>query len=146
MKRFSVLPLLVLFAATVYAQERPAAPEGSGKETPSAGGSAGTVEEARMTALEDQLRTLAEQVALLRGELKEFRDANSVRPRQADQVPLASSHVEPGTLPTSAPVSAVPSTPEPAPNAPSPQFDQTQISGRATSNRTLLNPDLSLDG
>ena len=146
MKRFSVLPLLVLFAATVYAQERPAAPEGSGKETPSAGGSAGTVEETRMKALEDQVRTLAEQVALLRGELKEFRDAKSVRPRPAEQVLLASSHVEPGTLPTSAPVSAVPSAPEPAPSPASPQVTQTQSYGGATSNAKLLNPDISLIG
>src|SRR5439155_13610332 len=145
MKRFSVLPLLVLFAATVHAQEQPAAPEGSGKETPSAGGSAGTVEETRMKALEDQVRTLAEQVALLRGELKEFRDAKSVRPRPADQVLLASSHVEPGTLPTSAPVSAVPSAPEAASPA-SPQVTQAQGYGGATSNAKLLNPDISLIG
>src|SRR5439155_20447762 len=102
-------------------------------------------EETRMKALEDQVRTLAEQVALLRGELKEFRDAKSVRPRPADQVLLASSHVEPGTLPTSAPVSAVPSAPEAASPA-SPQVTQTQGYGGATSNAKLLNPDISLIG
>jgi hypothetical protein len=145
MKRFSVLPLLVLFAASVHAQERPAAPEGSGKETPSAGESAGTVEEARMKALEDQVRTLAEQVALLRGELKAFRDAKSVPSRPADQLLLASSLVEPGRLPA-APVSPVPAAPEPAPSPASPQVAQTQSYGGATSNAKLLNPDISLIG
>jgi hypothetical protein len=146
MKRFSVLSLFVLFAVGVHAQERPAASEESGKGTASAGGSVGTAEETRVKALEEQVRTLAEQVALLRGELKALRDAKSVVPRPADQVLLASSHVDPGTLPTVTPVSAAPTAPEPVPSPTPPQIAQTQTYGGATSNAKLLNPDISLIG
>ncbi len=146
MKRFSVLPLLVLYAVTVRAQERPAAPEESRKETPSAREAVGTAEETRMKALEEQVRTLAEQVALLRGELRILRDAKSVAPRSTEQVLLASSHVEPGTLATAAPVSTVPAAPEVAPSPTPPQLAQTQSYGGATSNAKLLNPDISLIG
>jgi len=142
MKRFSVLFLSVLFAVAAFAQERPAVGEKSDKQEPPSGESFALAEGTRMKALEDQVRTLAEQVALLRDELKALRDAKSAAPRSADQVLLASSHVEPGTLPTNAPATAPFATPEPLPA----QVAQTQTYGGATSNAKLLNPDISLIG
>jgi len=94
-----------------------------------------------MKTLEDQVRTLAAQVTLLRGELKAMRDARSVEPRSEEPILLTAAHVAPGILAPSAPA-AVPASPEPAP----PQATQTQIFGGASSNAKLLNPDISLIG
>ena len=137
MKRFFALFLFVPFAVASHAQEAPRAAEKMQKAEPSA-------EETRMKVLEEQVRTLAEQVALLRGELKELREAKSPQPPTADRILLASSHVEPGTLaasPTRTPASA-PASPDPPPA----QLTQTQTYGGATSNAKLLNPDISLIG
>jgi hypothetical protein len=95
-----------------------------------------------MKILEDQVRTLAEQVTLLRGELEAMRDARSVEPRSEEPILLTASHVTPGILAPSAPA-AVPASPEPTPP---PQATQTQIFGGASSNAKLLNPDISLIG
>ncbi len=146
MKRFSVLFLSVLFAVAAFAQERPAADEKSEKKEPPSGESFALAEETRMKVLEDQVRTLAEQLALLRGELKALRDAKSVEPRSADPILVASSHLQPGILPTATPASAVPAVAEAAPSPASPQLAQTQTYGGATSNAKLLNPDISLIG
>jgi len=139
MKRYSVLIALILFAFASYAQDKPAASQDPGKQEPRA-------EETRMKALEDQVRSLAEQVALLRGELSALRDAKSGEPRPADHLLLASSHLEPGTLPTATSAPALPATPEPALSPTPPQYAQTQTYGGATSNAKLLNPDISLIG
>src|SRR5260221_3731907 len=99
-----------------------------------------------MKALEEQVRTLAEEVALLRGELKAQRDAKSMDTATESRVLLASSHVEPGTLASS----AAPAAPEPvASQVPQTQATggtQLQTYGGATSNAKLLNPDISLIG
>ena len=161
MKRFSVLFLLVLFGVTVGAQEKPAAGEESvKKETPSAASGA-SAEEARMKALEKQVRSLAEQVAQLRGELSALRYAKTDAPRPKELVLLASSHIEPGTLalaspasaaapvavaPTAPATTAAPVVPESAASPALPQVAQTQSYGGATSNAKLLNPDISLIG
>jgi hypothetical protein len=145
MKRFSVLFLLILLAVAAYAQEKPAAPGESENKEPPSGESFARSEETRVKALEDQVRTLAEQVALLRGELKALREVKSIEPRQTDHVLLASSHVEPGTLPAAG-STPVPLAPEPSPSPASPQVAQTQTFGGATSNAKLLNPDISLIG
>src|SRR5258708_548353 len=96
-----------------------------------------------MKALEDQVRTLAEEVAVLRGELTAVPDAKSAPPSDS-RVLLTTAHVEPGMLPANpSPISAS-ASPDPAPA--SPQVAQTQTFGGATSNAKLLNPDISLIG
>ena len=139
MKRFSILFLLVPLAAGAnYAQDKAAVPQGSEKQEPA-------TEDTRIKTLEDQVRSLAEEVALLRGELHALRDAKSAEPRPVDHILLASSRLEPGALTAGTP-SAAPASPDPAPIPASPQISQTQTYGGATSNAKLLNPDISLIG
>jgi hypothetical protein len=122
MKRFAVLATLLFFSSTMQAQD--ASPARADFSIP---------EDVRMRTLEEQVRKLAEEVALLRGELKELRQTKSPEQPAEPQLLLASSHVEPGMLPAS-------STPVPA------QSTQTQTFGGASGNAKLLNPDISLIG
>jgi len=114
MKRYSSLFALLLFSGVANAQDSP---------TP----------DARLQALEAQVRSLAGEVAALRSELNDLREAKTPQRASGPQVLLASSHVEPGMVPAS-----------PDPSAP--QIAQTQTFGGATSNAKLLNPDISLIG
>src|SRR6266851_1518411 len=140
MKRFSVVSLFVLFSVTAYAQENSVV----GKQGPPSAGAASTApEEVRIRALEDQVRTLAEEVALLRGELKTIRDTKSADPATGSRLLLASTRIEPGVHPSS---TSSTSAPEPNPAPPAAQIAQTQTYGGATSNAKLLNPDISLIG
>jgi len=139
MKRISILSFLILLSIPARAQENSAGSQK--KDPPLAGTPVISAEEARMKTLEDQVRTLAEQVTLLRGELKAMRDTRSAEPHSEEPILLAASPVAPGILAPSAPA-AVPASPEPAP----PQATQTQIFGGASSNAKLLNPDISLIG
>jgi hypothetical protein len=126
MNRFAALSALVLFSFSVRAQDTtsvPAKPNESSRNT----------EDIRIKALEEQVRTLAGEVALLRDELKELRGTKSPGQTAGPQVLLASAHPEPGMLP---------STPAPA----APQAAQTQTFGGASGNAKLLNPDISLIG
>ena len=126
MKRFAALSALLLFSFSARAQETtsvPAKPNESSANT----------EDIRMKALEDQIRTLAGEVALLRDELKELRGTKVPAQTAGPQVLLASAHPEPGMLP---------STPAPA----AAQAAQTQTFGGASGNAKLLNPDISLIG
>jgi hypothetical protein len=138
MKRIVILSALFCCSSVASAQQTP--PLEPKKDALAAQSSAAASEEARMKTLEDQVRTLAEQVTLLRGELKAMRDARSVEPRSEEPILLTASHVMPGILAPSAP--AVPASPEPA----KPQATQTQVFGGASSNAKLLNPDISLIG
>jgi hypothetical protein len=138
MKRIVILSALFCCSSVASAQQTP--PLEPKKDALAAQSSAAASEEARMKTLEDQVRTLAEQVTLLRGELKAMRDARSVEPRSEEPILLTASHVIPGILAPSAP--AVPASPEPA----KPQATQTQVFGGASSNAKLLNPDISLIG
>jgi hypothetical protein len=126
MKRFAVLSALLLFSSITQAQDAPSVPVKRDV-------SAANMEEARMRALEEQIRTLAGEVALLRSELEELRETKSPEQPSGPQLLLASSHVEPGMLPAS---------PAPAPA----QATQTQVFGGASGNAKLLNPDISLIG
>ena len=138
MKRFSVLSLVVLFSLSAYAQEKSSI---SGKQDPPSAGAATTApEEVRMRALEEQVRTLAEEVALLRGELKAIRDTRPADPTTGGHLLLASTRIELGVLPSATSSTAA------QPPAPEPQMAQTQTYGGATSNAKLLNPDISLIG
>ena len=134
MKKFVIVSAIFFLSSTAYAQETPTA----------AAPSAPLAEEARMKALEDQVRTLAEEVAVLRGELKAVRDAKSAEPASDSRVLLTAAHVEPGMLPANPSSIAASASPDPAPA--SPQVAQTQTFGGATSNAKLLNPDISLIG
>ena len=101
--------------------------------------------DARIKTLEDEVRSLAEQVALLRGELNTLRDAKSPSRAAKEGLLLASTNVQPGSV-----------SPAPAPAAPEPvaagQAVQGQIQaptqtyGGASGNAKLLNPDVSLIG
>jgi hypothetical protein len=126
MKRFAVLSTLLLFSSTAHAQDAPSVP--AKRDV-----SVASTEDARMKALEEQIRSLAGEVALLRVELKELRETKSPEQSSAPQVLLASSHPEPGMLSSS-----------PAPAAA--QTTQTQTFGGASGNAKLLNPDISLIG
>ena len=126
MKRFVALFALLMFSSVAHAQD--VAPVLAKSDV-----SAANTEDARMKALEEQVRTLAGEVALLRCELKELRDAKLPGQASSPQVLLASSHPEPGML-----------APAPAPAAP--QVAQTQTFGGASGNAKLLNPDISLIG
>src|SRR6267142_4127003 len=126
MKRFAVLPALLLFFSIAHAQDEPSV---SAKRDVYPANR----EDARMKALEEQVRTLAGEVALLRSELKEFRETKSPEQSSGPQVLLASAHPEPGVLSSS-----------PAPAAA--QATQTQTFGGASGNAKLLNPDISLIG
>ena len=134
MKKFVVVSAIFCLGSTVYAQETP----------PAATPSAPPTQEARMKALEDRVRTLAEEVAMLRGELKAVSDAKSAEPPSDPRILLTAAHVEPGMLPANPLPTAAPASPDPAPAAP--QVAQTQTYGGATSNAKLLNPDISLIG
>lgn len=132
MKRFALPFLLSSFAVAVLAQE-PSQPSGS---------AAVAKDDQRIQTLENQVRTLVEQVMLLRAEVASFRNANTAPAAPANNsLLLASSRIEPGMVPasTSPSASAVPPDP-PA------QVAQTQTYGGATSNAKLLNPDISLIG
>src|SRR5207245_9165969 len=143
MIRFSALSLVVLFSMSAYAQEKPSI---SGKQDPPTAGAATIApEEVRRGALEEQVRTLAEEVALLRGELKTIRDTRPADPTTGSHLLLASARLEPGVLPGSTPSGAAPpSAPEPNPALPAAQVAQTQTYGGATSNAKLLNLAISL--
>ena len=134
MKKFVVVSAIFCLGSTVYAQETP----------PAATPSAPPTQEARMKALEDRVRTLAEEVAVLRGELKAVSDAKSAEPPSDPRILLTAAHVAPGMLPANPLPTAASASPDPAPAAP--QVAQTQTYGGATSNAKLLNPDISLIG
>src|ERR1700686_5313611 len=126
MKRFAVLSALLLFSAIAHAQDAPSRP--AKRDV-----SPASTEDARMKALEAQVRSLVGEVALLRSELKELRETKSPESSSGPQVLLASAHPEPGML-----------TSSPAPAAA--QVAQTQTFGGASGNAKLLNPDISLIG
>src|SRR5467141_4085876 len=126
MKRFAVLSALLLFSSIAHSQDVTSVPNKRDV-------SPANTEDARMKALEAQVRSLAGEVALLRSELKQLRETKSPEPSSGPQVLLASAHPEPGMLPSS-----------PAPAAA--QAAQTQTFGGASGNAKLLNPDISLIG
>jgi len=131
MKRTAFLFAAILLSAAVSAPQSPPSPAGS--------------DDARIKALEAQVRSLAEEVALLRADLNAMHQLKTPQPRSsADPVLLASSHLEPGVVASPDPSFSLVSSPAPAP-APQPA-QAPQALGGATSNAKLLNPDISLIG
>ena len=141
MKRIAVLLVLVFCSASVSARQNPS--EEPKKDGAAIRSSGSAPEDLRMKALEDQVRTLSEEVALLRNELHAMRDSKSSDPPAGDRVLLASSPLEPGMLPVAAPPPLGASAP---PDPALPQAAQAQTFGGATSNAKLLNPDISMIG
>src|SRR5262249_31094979 len=133
MKKIAVLSAVLFCTSITSAQEPPA--NGASDSPPDTGSA--SAPDARMKALEEQVHTLAEQVACVRDDLKSRRDARWGYPAAPGQLLLASSRIEPGTLPE-APAAKAPNVPEPTP--PAPQVAQTQTFGGATANAKLLNP------
>ena len=104
-------------------------------------------QEVRMKLLEDQIRSLSEQVALLRGEVKALREAKAAPPSGDAQLLLASSRLDAGALGGNVATSAAVA---PSAQASVPQTQMTggtapQLGG-ATGNAKLLNPDMSFIG
>jgi len=153
MKRIAILSVFALLAlpvAKLRAQESDnnALPA---EHPTSASALASGNADARIKTLEDEVRSLAEQVALLRGELSTLRDAKSPAPLSKDGLLLASTRVQPGSIPAAS-TSATPASADPVASAQTVQSMQTpaptqvQTYGGATSNAKLLNPDISLIG
>ncbi len=122
------IAVLCILPLTSSAQENSAPPPGLHDQPSPA---------ERVKSLEQQVRLLAEQVALLRGELQELRKASVPATTRFGEVLLASSRVEPGILAPSPDSASVPAAP---------QFQQTQTYGGAIGNAKLLNPDISMIG
>src|SRR5437879_10973107 len=91
MKRFAALSVLLLFSSVAHAQD--ASSVAVKRDV-----SAVNTEDARMQALEAQVRTLAGEVALLRSELKQLRETKSPEPSSGPQVLLAAALHSPGML------------------------------------------------
>ncbi len=138
MKKAVMVSAILLLCSALRAQESMPAPASTGDR------SSVPEQETRMKTLEAQVRTLAEELALLRGELKAMREAKAGESVPEGRVLLAAAHVGPGMLPANPPPTAASASPDPA-SAP-PQVAQTQTFGGATSNAKLLNPDISLIG
>jgi hypothetical protein len=98
-----------------------------------------------MRTLEQQVHTLAEEVALLREELKAVRDAKAIEAAPQGRVLLASAHLEPGMVGSSSRAAAAEAAPQ-VPQTQASSTGQPQTFGGATSNAKLLNPDISLIG
>jgi hypothetical protein len=138
MKKIALPFALILFAVTTHAQDASSAPEKKGSPGPVS--STPTDNSARIQALEMLVRSLAEEVAALHGELRELRKASLASPTSAGNVSVTSPHSEPGALPTPT------ASPSPAVAAPALQTPAPQTLGGATANAKLLNPDISLIG
>jgi len=138
MKKAVMVSAILLLCSMSRAQEAAPAPSSSGH------GSAPLAQDARINALEEQVRRLAEQVALLQGEMKALREAKSPSGAPEGQILLASAHVQPGTESSS----SVPAEPlaSQVPQMQAGGGTQPQTLGGATSNAKLLNPDISLIG
>lgn len=107
------------------------------KEQDTAAAPAGAQPAERMKALEEQVRALAAEVQILRGELKAVRDAQTSSPG-GDRL-LAASPAAPGAV-------ALPSSPEPAALAPQAPGGQLPVYGGAAASAKALNPDISVIG
>jgi hypothetical protein len=157
MKKIAILSVFVLLAlpvAKLRAQESDNNAHTSmppAEQAAWAGAPASANADSRIKMLEDEVRSLAEQVALLRGELTTLRDAKTPAPLSKDGLLLASTSVQPGSIPVSNAWSS-PASPDPVAPAQTVQSmqsqsqTQTQTYGGATSNAKLLNPDISLIG
>src|SRR5258708_10002550 len=101
MKQVSILSLLILLCLPALAQQSSTGAQR--KDPPPAGTTVISTEEARMKTLEDQVRTLAEQVSLLRIDLKAMLNAPTAGKRAEERLFLTSPSVGPPLLPQPTP-------------------------------------------
>ena len=138
MKRLLLLSVLIA-SVPIYAQQP--APDSA---------NAWSKGDSRILALEEQVRTLTEQVTLLRAEMQSLHQTQASGVDPAGRLLLANSRIEPRSLAPSSNDALTESAPGASPAAieppPPPQVAQTQTYGGATSNAKLLNPDISLIG
>lgn len=137
MKKAVMVSAILFLCSISRAQERAPA-------SPSQGQPAAPGQEIRIRTLEQEVQTLAGEVAELREALKALRDAKTIDAAPENRVLLASSHLPPASMSSSS-VTAT----EPAAQVPQTQAavsSQPQTYGGATSNAKLLNPDISLIG
>src|SRR5437016_7236077 len=118
MKKIALLFALVLFAVTAYAQNAPTAQDK--KDSSAAVSPTPSDRDARIEALEMQLRSLVDEVTVLRGELRELRKASLSAQTAEGSKPLTASNLEPAVPP----IAAAPSSPVVA--APARQTTQTE--------------------
>jgi hypothetical protein len=145
MNKTLVLCVLLVAAVDAKAQEVPAS--GSAGQKPARDS------EARIQTLEQQVSMLAEQVALLRGQLKVLADSKAPGDASVARLVLASAPAPApvGAEPSSSSLTSAVAAPAVTPAAPAPQAQalqstQSQTFGGASGNARLLNPDISLIG
>lgn len=150
MKKAILLCASLFIAAAANAQEvSKNVSSGQGKTGEVGGEKSSATPEARIQTLEQQVGMLAEQVELLRGQLKVLVDAKAPAEESGARLVLASApapmSVEPSSSTSVAALSAGAAA-APAAPAQAMQTTQTQTFGGASSNARLLNPDISLIG
>jgi len=140
MKKAVMLSAILLLCSVSRAQNIAPEPSSGAAQSATPG------QETRMRTLEQQVHTLADEVALLRGELKALRDAKSIDAAPDGRVLLASAHVQPGTEGSSSSLAVAEPPTSQVPQTQMTGGTQPQTFGGATSNAKLLNPDISLIG
>jgi hypothetical protein len=139
------LALCALLFAVVGAKAQEVPASGS------AGGKSAVNAEARIQTLEQQVSMLAEQVALLRGQLKVLADTQAPGDESGVRLVLTSALTPVSAEPSSSSVASATAMPVAAPATPALQAQalqstQSQTFGGASGNARLLNPDISLIG
>jgi hypothetical protein len=138
MKKAVMVSAILFFCSISRAQEDSPAPATGEAQAPA------PAQESRMRTLEQQVQTLADEVAVLRAELKALRDAKSIDAVPENRVLLASSRLQPATV--SSISTTATAAPVQVPQTQAAVSTQQQTYGGATSNAKLLNPDISLIG
>ncbi len=133
MKKIAFLLALVLFPVTVYPQNPP--PALDKKDSAATPGPTPDSSASRIQALELLVRSLADELAALHGEVRELRKTS---------VPASTGL--PSATPSLEASSLAATTTIPAAAPPPVQTTQGQTFGGASSNAKLLNPDISLIG
>ena len=137
MRIILTLAAVLCFSSATFGQEISTALVHKTRLPPLRSSAPPDAEDARLKALEDQVRLLGAQVALLSEALRSVRTAKSAEPSSEAHLVLASEHPESTTL--------APPTPQ-LPQTQTTGGTQMQTFGGATSNAKLLNPDISLIG
>jgi hypothetical protein len=141
MKRVALISCLIFCAASAASGQQAAE-----HRAPDPLASGGLAADARINALENQVRTLAEQLAVLQGEMKALRDAKSPSEAPGGQILLASAHIQPAAESSSSAAVSPGAAASQGPQMQAGGGTQPQTFGGATSNAKLLNPDISLIG
>jgi hypothetical protein len=142
-RTFTLASAMILLPWLAVAQEKQSSTVDEKREDRAAAGD--DLAASRMKALEEQVQALAAEVAMLRGEVKELREARAPGTAPESRLMLASAKIEPRMIPDPAP-GAPAALPSPAAVPAPAQTTQAASYGGATSNAKLLNPDISMIG